>query len=722
MKNKAISQIKIKITIRLLSLLFGIKPKITWQFINYVSNLRQASGLPFCIRYMKSVRLHITRYICGKPLLVNKDLVSLTNGFPTNFLYLKEFIDSNNYIKIRGVLTLLYYTRSIIPNIKEEKLVKPNLSSINEKYKGKEYSIPLYFIKEWVKNNNFSKDLPKYDGKLHYISSKGSPFGKATITGPFALFYMVETSQKMLQYFINLIGEDSYNNLFGNFIKLLIKDHRLMTPGKVIGSLGKISIVKDPELKRRPIAMLDYNSQLLLRPIHDDLLNNLSKLSQDRTFTQNPHNKWTTRGNKFWSLDLSSATDRFPIKLQEKLISVIYDNWDFAKAWSGILIDRDFYYEGKYLRYSVGQPMGAYSSWAAFTLSHHLVVAWCAYLCGIRRFTDYIILGDDIVINNDKVARKYISVMTKLGVDISLQKTHVSRNTYEFAKRWIKNRIEISPLPLKGILCNYIRPQVVLQQLLIYMHNNTHNFNGTVLELVIKLYTNLKIGKRYFTSYSINKIVYDFYYILRYALKLSSNEELRYYLISKGVNEIFICNEKLIPSFMRELIILGLGSQAEKAGNEIKNQATDFINLYSKLENFEIRSLASHPLVHGLYNKSLVIKNKLHKAISSNELDLIDVISSMRVENVDRIVMLRRDPSITVKSLDKLWKESLKILNRINFENFHNYPYPTCGQSTNYYQWEQNFNSNLSISADVLELLRYGHYNDPAKSTYVPMW
>jgi hypothetical protein len=53
----------------------------------------------------------------------------------------------------------------------------------------------------------------------------------------------------------------------------------------------------------------------------------------------------------------------------------------------------------------------------------------------LKIFNKYIILGDDIVINNDKVARKYIQIMTKLGVDISKQKTHVSKNTYEFAKR-----------------------------------------------------------------------------------------------------------------------------------------------------------------------------------------------------------------------------------------------------------------------------------------------
>jgi len=45
------------------------------------------------------------------------------------------------------------------------------------------------------------------------------------------------------------------------------------------------------------------------------------------------------------------------------------------------------------------------------------------------------ILGDDIVIKNNKIARTYIKVMNSLGVEISVHKTHVSKNTYEFAKR-----------------------------------------------------------------------------------------------------------------------------------------------------------------------------------------------------------------------------------------------------------------------------------------------
>jgi hypothetical protein len=51
-----------------------------------------------------------------------------------------------------------------------------------------------------------------------------------------------------------------------------------------------------------------------------------------------------------------------------------------------------------------------------------------------------------------------------------------------------------------------------------------------------------------------------------------------------------------------------------------------------------------------------------------------------------------------------------------------NYPYPTCGKSVNHYVWEANFNSNLSTSLDVLDLLRYGHYNKPGNSSYQAMW
>jgi len=53
-------------------------------------------------------------------------------------------------------------------------------------------------------------------------------------------------------------------------------------------STGRLSIISDPECKQRVIAISDYISQFTLKPIHKILMNNLSLLPCDRTFTQDP--------------------------------------------------------------------------------------------------------------------------------------------------------------------------------------------------------------------------------------------------------------------------------------------------------------------------------------------------------------------------------------------------------------------------------------------------
>jgi hypothetical protein len=87
------------------------------------------------------------------------------------------------------------------------------------------------------------------------------------------------------------------------------------------------------------------------------------------------------------------------------------------------------------VKYEVGQPMGARSSWPIFTLCHHILVKYCASQIGKNLFNNYIILGDDIVIKDDQVALMYKKLMAKLGVELSENKTHVSETHYEFAKR-----------------------------------------------------------------------------------------------------------------------------------------------------------------------------------------------------------------------------------------------------------------------------------------------
>lgn len=58
-----------------------------------------------------------------------------------------------------------------------------------------------------------------------------------------------------------------------------------------------------------------------------------------------------------------------------------------------------------------------------------------AVMVGKPHFDNYAILGDDIVIADKAVAIKYQEMIDHFGVSISPAKSHVSSNTYEFAKR-----------------------------------------------------------------------------------------------------------------------------------------------------------------------------------------------------------------------------------------------------------------------------------------------
>lgn len=92
--------------------------------------------------------------------------------------------------------------------------------------------------------------------------------------------------------------------------------------------------------------------------------------------------KCNTTGCAF-GYDLSAATDRLPLSLQGAIMADWFGREE-ADLWMKILVERDYYVkpesgdefgiESTNYRYSVGQPMGAYSSWAMLAVTHHFIV------------------------------------------------------------------------------------------------------------------------------------------------------------------------------------------------------------------------------------------------------------------------------------------------------------------------------------------------------------
>jgi len=95
--------------------------------------------------------------------------------------------------------------------------------------------------------------------------------------------------------------------------------------------------------------------------------------------------------------DLSAATDRLPIQLQVAVLNSLWgersplmdDNSapSFGQAWADLLCDRDYKIpknpyglEEDLIRYTVGQPMGALSSWAMLNLTHHMILQYLNFI------------------------------------------------------------------------------------------------------------------------------------------------------------------------------------------------------------------------------------------------------------------------------------------------------------------------------------------------------
>lgn len=140
------------------------------------------------IKYMKELRLYVTRYLCGYPLKTKSRLVKVKNGFPVLLWEAKESIDSGNIKNIKFLLSILNISRGIDPKPSEEEKIPIDYSTITDPRKTKkEYFIPSWFIKEFIKyydlQNVFEVRGPlQFSEKDYYLSSKEGPQGKSTMS------------------------------------------------------------------------------------------------------------------------------------------------------------------------------------------------------------------------------------------------------------------------------------------------------------------------------------------------------------------------------------------------------------------------------------------------------------------------------------------------------------------------------------------------------------
>lgn len=221
--------------------------------------------------------------------------------------------------------------------------------------------------------------------------------------------------------------------------------------------LGKLGTKAEAAGKIRVFAMVDAWTQWVLSPFHRSIFDFIRDFKPDGTFDQLKPLSYLKWFKKLFSLDLTAATDRLPIRLQRELFGAIFGH-ELAGAWALLLTGRTYRLHlddsFKEISYTVGQPMGALSSWASLAITHHFIVQVAAWRAGFPKwklYTNYAVLGDDIVIGDEKVMVQYLAILDSLGVEVGIAKSLMSHRglALEFAKRTIFKNVDVSPVPLK---------------------------------------------------------------------------------------------------------------------------------------------------------------------------------------------------------------------------------------------------------------------------------
>nr|UIW13819.1 MAG: RNA-dependent RNA polymerase [Rhizoctonia solani mitovirus 47] len=447
-------------------------------FIYRVKNLIRTQGVKGATKYLKVAAISLQQSLGGHNVKnmnllgcrISKNGKGIPRILPNQ---IRMLIRAGNPVTIRLALTLLnvYRVFSYTGQLK--------LSTITSPFTGTDglkrylYSVIPLFIKRFVLDRYsleyLREKFSEYARRSAFAIFKGGP-GVKGVLGEFNTYppimiragIALRMSPHLWESFALFLGSFQYPKILhglsvvNNLISLQVKPEVHSPLLKPLPYLGKLGTKVEAAGKVRVFAMVDAWTQWILYPLHKVLFLILSKIRMDGTFDQSRPLWLINRNRGTWSLDLSAATDRLPVTLQKDLLSGLFGH-ELAGAWLNLLVNRVYMLGGRkpqYLRYSVGQPMGALSSWAMLAFTHHFIVQAAAWRAGFPKwklFTNYAVLGDDVVIGDYRVMTQYLQIMDSLGVECGLHKSLMSPSgtAMEFAKKTIFKGVDVSPVAFK---------------------------------------------------------------------------------------------------------------------------------------------------------------------------------------------------------------------------------------------------------------------------------
>jgi hypothetical protein len=637
-----------------------------------IVSLVKTNGFDFTFSYLKeSVRLTV-RALAGSPESASGQTPRVSvdpKGFPKiiPLLLRKSLYDpSNNVNLVRAIFCILSVYRTFKTH------VKPSLESIIRPFDGVSETFSLITISKAVKKLGFRVSFGEFKG---FISESAGPNSKfATWGSGIDALALLSHPYQLLQFVKIAWLTKSFKYLIWYFVTIIVTGplYAFMRIFDIIEplKLGKLSVVYDQAGKARIVAITNWWIQLALKPLHDSIFSFLKTLDTDGTFDQEAPLKalYARRDpkHKFSCFDLSSATDRLPITLQVDILNAVGVRGDL---WRNILDFEWSYHAGSLkipfgvihqnsVKYSVGQPMGAYSSWGMLAVTHHVIVKLAAIRIGHSNFSNYAVLGDDIIIHNDRVAASYLQLMETLGVGINMQKSIVSYDMVEFAKRWITPYGDITPIGPGNIL-NTMRYPASIGTLIAEAHMK--GYTPTV-DTVLRLLNSIPGKFQGHTSLALWTL-----------FGLNGKYNLRGQLDSKLLSWCTY-GRSIDPNLLRYSLYNGLlqvlVEDARKNAKDILDQETLFLKnwirisgvKYKALRVLELFGIVSSP-GFWLYIRSIA------KSYVNNEEHLLDLFKNRSGSLDDIIYLTTLSPNINPASIP--WGKRDRRLETKEFGKFY---------------------------------------------------
>lgn len=424
---------------------------IALRIADKILNVINTRGKPEGVKYTKDLRLKFSKVILsmdpenfkrGEQLWLPKSLI------PS----IKRIQEVKSYPLIRLIFSVLYITRSIkvdgdisFDTIEKGPGFTGNPLSLDEDIKS--------FLKDIGVNLSHIGKIPKtLRFKEFHMTSKSGPNGHALWTS----FRDIAALNDIQLWAIKLVAGEKLVNLMSKFSGLYSQIPQFFdnyTNRKARLTSRRIAKIKDKEGKIREVAIGDYYTQAALLPLHKYLYKFLNKIHQDCTSNQTKHFNTLENsiGSNYHSIDLKAFTDRFPIAINHRILSVWFGP-EYAGAWKELMVGTPFDYNGRSINYATGNPMGLYSSFNSSALAHHFIMWLACKQVNLRwKRSRYMLLGDDIVIANDRLAEAYKQILAVWDVEIQHSKTHVSPYGFEFAKQIRLHGKNVSPFPLSAL-------------------------------------------------------------------------------------------------------------------------------------------------------------------------------------------------------------------------------------------------------------------------------